>query len=308
MTCKQVVKTSIAICMAVILAITACGCEDLGAYEDTEDYYSSFGDVVLISGTSRDVEDYSIEEYFYNEESRENFLRDENGEYSGIEHSDYVYIAIPVESDIEIDSIALFMQSQSDVTVYISAFLTDKIPSNWKSIADNEIKQEENGEISEEEAEENEAETTEVEVTEAEAAEAEATETEATETEAAETEPTETEETEETETEETVYDDPDPQTSIGDIMVQLKKDEWGSFVLGSFNVNGKTQESIQINDGQYILLQIRNNSGVRIFDDEKQIFVDQKTGLELQKAEITMTNLLIRALNKTTGGETQGGE
>ena len=298
MTCKQVVKTSIAICMAVILAITACGCEDLGAYEDTEDYYSSFGDVVLISGTSRDVEDYSIEEYFYNEESRENFLRDENGEYSGIEHSDYVYIAIPVESDMEIDSIALFMHSQSDVTVYISAFLTDKIPSNWKSIADNEIKQEENGEISEEEAEENEAETTEVEVTEAEATEAEATETEATETEATETE----------ETEEKVYDDPDPQTSIGDIMVQLKKDEWGSFVLGSFNVNGKTQESIQINDGQYILLQIRNNSGVRIFDDEKQIFVDQKTGLELQKAEITMTNLLIRALNKTTGGETQGGE
>ena len=303
MTCKQVVKTSIAICMAVILAITACGCEDLGAYEDTEDYYSSFGDVVLISGTSRDVEDYSIEEYFYNEESRENFLRDENGEYSGIEHSDYVYIAIPVESDMEIDSIALFMQSQSDVTVYISAFLTDKIPSNWKSIADNEIKQEENGEISEEEAEENEAETTEVEVTEAEATEVEATETEATETEATETEATETEETEEK-----VYDDPDPQTSIGDIMVQLKKDEWGSFVLGSFNVNGKAQESIQINDGQYILLQIRNNSGVRIFDDEKQIFVDQKTGLELQKAEITMTNLLIRALNKTTGGETQGGE
>ena len=47
---------------------------------------------------------------------------------------------------------------------------------------------------------------------------------------------------------------------------------------------------------------------ISIFDDEKQIFVDQKTGLELQKAEITMTNLLIRALNKTTGGETQGGE
>ena len=66
--------------------------------------------------------------------------------------------------------------------------------------------------------------------------------------------------------------------------------------------------SIEIQKGQYILLQIRNNSGVRIFDEEKQAFVDPQTGLELSRVQLTMTNLLIRALNVTTEGDAQGGE
>ena len=48
MTFKSIVKASVALCMAAILVIAACGCEDLGAYENTEEYYSSFGDIVLI--------------------------------------------------------------------------------------------------------------------------------------------------------------------------------------------------------------------------------------------------------------------
>ena len=79
-------------------------------------------------------------------------------------------------------------------------------------------------------------------------------------------------------------------------------------MLDSFRVNGITEKSIEIKDGQYILLQIRNNSGVRVFDEEKQVFVDHQTGLELQKAEITMTNLLIRALDIKNASEVQGGE
>ena len=77
-------------------------------------------------------------------------------------------------------------------------------------------------------------------------------------------------------------------------------------MLDVFKMDGKTQKSIQINDGQYILLQIRNNSGVRVFNEEKKAYVDQLTGIELPSAEITMTNLLIRALDVKNGDEAQG--
>ena len=44
-----------------------------------------------------------------------------------------------------------------------------------------------------------------------------------------------------------------------------------------------------------------------MFNEEKQTYVDQLTGLELPKAEITMTNLLIRALDVKNGDGAQGG-
>jgi hypothetical protein len=72
-------------------------------------------------------------------------------------------------------------------------------------------------------------------------------------------------------------------------------------------VGETSQKSIEIKDGQYILLQIRNNSGVRVFDEVKGIFVDPQTMLEIKKAEITMTNLLIRALDIKNENEVQGG-
>ena len=87
---KSIIKASFVLCITAILAIALCGCEDLGAYEDTEEYYASFGDIVLIDGTSRERSNYSVEDYFYNEESREAFLAGEDGAYKGVEHSDYV--------------------------------------------------------------------------------------------------------------------------------------------------------------------------------------------------------------------------
>ena len=265
---KSFIKASLAICIAAILVIAACGCEDLGEYEDTEQYYSSFGDIVLISGTTKEKKDYSVDKYFYNEESREDFLAGEDGSYQGVEHSDYVYMAIPFESNIDMDTLALFLQSKNNVAVYINVFLTDKIPEKWKSISDIEIKQEENTESSDEESKD--------------------------------------ESEENTGTPE--YDDPDPATRIGTVVVHLEKEKWNSFVLDVFEINGEIHQSLQIKEDQYILLQIRNNSGVRIFDEEKQTYVDPQTGIELPKAEITMTNLLIRALEVSNGDETQGGE
>ena len=265
MTFKCIVKASVALCMAAIFAIAACGCEDLGAYENTEEYYSSFGDIVLIDGTAKNKKEYSVEKYFYNKESREDFLRGEDGAYKGVEHSDYVYLAIPFESNIDMDTLALFIQSKNDVTVYISVFVSDKIPTNFKAIAEISTHSDSSGNSLGEQT------------------------------------------GDESQNTETVYDDPDPKTRIGEVTVHLKNGKWNSFVLDTFQINGQTQKSIQINEGQYILLQIRNNSGVRVFNEEKQAYVDQLTGIELPKAEITMTNLLIRALDVKNGDGAQGG-
>ena len=262
---KSIFKAFVAICMAAIILIAACGCEDLGAYENTEEYYSSFGDIVLIDGTTKNRTEYSVETYFYNKESREDFLRGEDGAYKGVEYAEYVYMAIPFESSIDMDTLALFIQSKADVTVYISVFISDKIPTNWKAVADNVINQDGSNIVLAEGAE-NESQNT-----------------------------------------EKVYDDPDSETRIGEVSVHLKNGKWNSFVLDVFKIGGKTQNSIQINDGQYILLQIRNNSGVRVFNEEKQAYVDALTGIELPSAEITMTNLLIRALDVKNGDEAQGG-
>lgn len=268
---KRLFKSAIALCITAILVIAVSGCEDLGAYSDTDMYYSSFGDIVLISGTTRTEEDYSVEDYFYNKDSRDDFLRGDDGAYEGIEHSDYVYMAIPFECDITMDTLALYIQSESDVSVYMSIFVTDTIPSEWKSLTDleaeNDTAEDENGEEAEEKENEEENE----------------------------------------ENEEKVYDDPNPETRVGDVVIHLKGGKWNSFVLDTFNVNGAMQKSIQIEDGQYVLIQFRNNSGIRLFDEENQIYVDPQTNTELQRAEITMTNLLIRALN-IKNSEVQGGE
>lgn len=262
---KSISKAFVALCMAAIILIAACGCEDLGAYENTEEYYSSFGDIILIDGTTKNKTEYSVETYFYNKESREDFLKGEDGAYKGVEYAEYVYVAIPFESSIDMDTLALFIQSKADVTVYISVFISDKIPTNWKAVADNVINQDGSNIVLAEGAE-NESQNT-----------------------------------------EKVYDDPDSETRIGEVSVHLKNGKWNSFVLDVFKIGGKTQNSIQINDGQYILLQIRNNSGVRVFNEEKQAYVDAITGIELPSAEITMTNLLIRALDVKNGDEAQGG-
>ena len=269
MTFKGIIKASFVFCITAVIAIALCGCDDLGAYESTQEYYNSFGEVTLINGDTGETDEYSVAESFYNKESRENFMAGEDSAYTKkVEYGEYVYMAIPVQSTIDMDTLALFFQSQNDVTVYISVyisvFVSDEIPKQWKPISDNQINGDISGNALGEEA------------------------------------------GDETQNTEKVYDDPDPKTSLGDVVVHLKNGKWSSFVLDNFKINGETQKSIQINKDQYILLQIRNNSGVREVKDGK--LVDPKTGLELQKAEVRMTNLLIRALDVKSGEKAQGGE
>ena len=276
MTFKKAVIATLTICITAILWVALCGCEDLGAYNDVSEYYGAFGDIVMIGGTTGEKDEYSVEDYFYNEESREDFLEGEDGAYRGVKHSDYVYVAIPLESSIDMDTLALFLMSEDDAVIYISVFITDKIPSEWRAIADNVIDGGgDNGDA----------------------------DGDGSDTESGDGSDTESGEDAEEEKE---YDDPDHSASVGEIAVFLEKGKWDSFVLDTFNVNGEAQKSISINDGQYILLQIRNNSGVRIYNEEKGAFVDPITGLELPRVVFTVTNLLVRALEVKSGDEAEG--
>ena len=40
MTFKKIVSTCLALCITATLAVAVCGCDDLGAYEDTTEYYN----------------------------------------------------------------------------------------------------------------------------------------------------------------------------------------------------------------------------------------------------------------------------
>ena len=324
MTFKRKVAAFVAICITAILVIAVGGCDDLGAYEDTKEYYNSFGDVVFVGGAAGEGKGYSVEEYFYNTESRDDFLVGEDGVYHGVEHSDYVYVAIPFTKDIKMDSLAMFLQANDDVAVHINVYVTDEIPTNWKKLEDLTVA-EESTDVSSDNLEDlTDEESTEAssdnfeDITDAEESfdvssdnlEENITEivTDTSDETSVESSTEATSETSDTTTEEVTqtYDDPDPDSRIGEITLYLKGGAWNSFTLDTFKVDNKVEKSIYVEEGQYILLQIRNNSGVRVFDEDKQLYVDEQTGLVLEKAEITMTNLLVRALeieNKTEAKE-----
>ena len=276
---KRRAVVCLAICITAILGIAVSGCDDLGAYDSTEEYYDSFGNVIFKGGIAEEGTDYPVEDYFYNNESRENFLEDENGKYMGVEHSDYVYVAIPFNKSIQMDSLAMYLQAKTDVTVYINVYVVneEQIPTNWKKTEGSETLGNKPMKAADASLEDKLNETS---------AAVPVGNTE----------------------DDGQYDDPDPKTRIGEIALFLKAEEWNSFILDSFKVSGKTENSIYVNDGQYILLQIRNNSGVRVWNDDSGLWVDEQSGLVLERAEITMTNLLVRALDLETETETKGGD
>ena len=235
---KKLIKSILTLTLAVVLTLALVGCDDLGEYESVDEYYSSYGDIVMISASSGDKENYSVEDYFYNEQSRKNFLKGDDGSYSGVPFDDYVYVAIPFKRDVNMDSLAIYVQAEADCTAYINVYLTDKIPSSFRG-PDNK------GEFS------------------------------ATDD----------------------FDDPDPKTRIAHSSVRLTSGVWNSFLIDSFiSADGTASGGIQVKNGAYALIQIRNNSGIRIFDQEKQAYVDSETAEELSGVRLTMTNLLIRAI------------
>ena len=268
---KRLVSACLVLCITAILWIAVCGCEDLGAYENTEEYYASLGgDVTLINATTKESKPFSIKDYFYNEDSKENFLEGKDK----VPYGEYVYMAIYVENGIEMDSLALYLNSQEDVSVYINVYVSKNIPKNFRPIEDNVINQPNTNGTTD-------------------GTSGGTSDDTAGGTSDGTSDGTSNGTTDNTNGEQS-YDDPSPDSRIGDVVVHLKAGKWDSFVLDSFIVDGTVKKSIKIEKEHYIILQIRNNSGIRDFVNN--VFVDKQTGIELKKAKITMTNLLVRAL------------
>lgn len=136
---KIFLKKLISIGVAVVSAVTLAGCFDLGDFEDEEEYYDSFGDVRLVyqnpTALEKDIEseDYSVKDYFYNKNTGEKFAYgdpkdEESDEGKDIPQLAYVYMAIPVEKDLSVDSVALYCNALQTCSMEVFFYLVDDLP------------------------------------------------------------------------------------------------------------------------------------------------------------------------------------
>lgn len=113
---------------------TMSGCfYDLGIFKDTADYYSYFGDVKLINQKS--VNSYSFKDYFYNEQSVNDFAG------SIVDKDQYIYLILPVVKEFNLAEFALYLNSQTNAVVYYSLYVVDFIPTNIRKYTDPKSKQ-----------------------------------------------------------------------------------------------------------------------------------------------------------------------
>lgn len=235
---KIFLKKVIPLIVAVVMAVTLTGCFDLGDFESEEDYYNSFGDVRLVyqnpESTDKDVdtEDYSVRDYFYNGNTGNDFEYgdpddDESDEGKDIPSLPYVYMALPIEDDVEIDSIALFFKSSVSGLLKIELYLVDVLPNdgdftNVKLFGDPERqkKLDENGDpVLDEEGN-----------------------------------PI---------LEPVVYDDPSQEKLVASENVYLNAEVWDSMLVDRF----AGENTLQVKDKQFILLKFVNNGGFKAEDD-----------------------------------------
>ncbi len=155
---KIFLKKLIFLCVAVFISATCVGCFDLGDFSDETEYYDSFGDVGLVyqdpdvPEKSIEEDEYSIQDYFYNKNTGENFSYgdpkdDEPDEGKDIPQLPYVYMSIPVERDLKIESLALYFNTTKTCTFDVVLYLVDDLPdfSNIWLLGEPEYQQKEDG-------------------------------------------------------------------------------------------------------------------------------------------------------------------
>jgi|GEM_PF-670018 len=145
--------------LSLVLSFSLTGCFDLGIFEgeygEYQDYYDAFGDVegIFYGGSHT----YDVEESLFNEYTV-NYLDWDDSEE--VESEEYVYIVIPFEREMKIESIALFISADTLDLLDINAFYyeSDIFAPNkikFKSSPDTEIVkvEDENGNEIEQEVE-----------------------------------------------------------------------------------------------------------------------------------------------------------
>lgn len=253
---RKKIPAAAAIALSCAMLFAASGCFDLGEFEDEEEYYNSFGNVGLIA-QSKTKRDYSLENYFYNEESVNDFAG------SIVDADEYIYFVLPIETNMKIDSFSLYLYSETADTLAYSLFLTDRIPSAIFAYDDlpfetekdeyGNVKHDGNGNpifVQKKDADGNplfreDGSPVYVEI---------------------------------------AYDDPPAENAAGTGSVSLKAGQWVSFTVETWSVS-KTQkeDAIVAAAGEYLLLRFENNGGGgRIAGRSKVSF--------------RTTNLLIRAV------------
>lgn len=132
-------KRMLTLALMVITVTLFSGCFDLGKFEDVEDYYSSLGNVTLINqNVSDNAKEYSFKEYFYNEESVNNF----GGKI--VDQDEYIYLILPVEKGFNLVGFSLYLKSNVNEKVYFSLFISDFIPDKIRKYADPKTEEKQN--------------------------------------------------------------------------------------------------------------------------------------------------------------------
>lgn len=235
---KIFLKCLISISVAIILFATLIGCFDLGDFSDEEAYYSAFGDVRLVYQNPTDIkkniesEDYSVRDYFYNKNTGEDFTygdpKDEEAdEGKDIPQLPYVYMAIPLEEDLRIESVALYFNATKTCSLEVFFYVVDDLPNggdftNIRLLGEPEYQQKLDGGGNPVIGEDGEPVYEYIE-----------------------------------------YSDPDDNLIVSKSTVQLIEGKWDSIVVD----NWKEQSSIEVKSGQYLLLRFVNNSGLNNGDN-----------------------------------------
>lgn len=124
-------KRIFSLILVVFTMMLFSGCFDLGNFNDIEEYYNTFGDVRLISQTGADnAKDYSFKDYFYNEQS----VNDFSGRI--VDQDEYIYLILPVTNSFNLSEFSIFLKPETSGVVYFSLYISDFIPGNIRKYSD----------------------------------------------------------------------------------------------------------------------------------------------------------------------------
>ena len=276
---KIFLKKFIAISVAVLGTVTLTGCFDLGGFTNDEDYYNAFGDVGLFYQKEIDTKEYSIKDYFYNKATGEDFAYgdpkdSEPDEGKDIPQLPYVYMVIPVENDLSMESFALYFNATQTCSLEVYFYVVDELPdfTHVRLWGDPEYQPEEddNGDIKYKQQ----VDANGVPMVDANG------------------DPIYEQKKDENGNpmvdaegnpiyepilEKVDYSDPDDRLIVAKTSVHVKNGQWVSLVAENWN----GQDTVQIAEDQYLLLRFINNSGAYTGENPSVAF--------------RVTNLLIRA-------------
>lgn len=140
---KRIPRWLLAIVVSFVLIFSLTACMDLGSFnadDNYQEYYDSFGDVEgIFDGGSHS---YDLEKSLFNAYSIEKL--DWEDDDDRVAYEEYVYIVIPFEAALKIESVALFLNSEVATDLEISAFYFDGSATapekiKYKSSPDTEI-------------------------------------------------------------------------------------------------------------------------------------------------------------------------